>query len=87
MASWVRLIPSMFFDKDFAPVRCTSCGCKDFRQDIRDMLDPTYGPITEYNEHCDDCGQFAQEWAYGYYNPAATESEPWGSIFRRLTND
>lgn len=57
-----------FYREDGTPIMCHHCGHEKFKDRVIDRID-AYGPISEFEEICVNCGKIVAYWAYGSYDP------------------
>ena len=79
-----KLMPSLFYTTQGDPVRCVECFSKDFVETVDALIDSYYGPVAEMHINCKHCKAFANEWAYGTYNPSTTIQPSWKFIITKL---
>jgi len=75
----LKLFPSFYWYKNGEPKRCTSCSSADLHEVVNDTIN---GFVSEKVIKCKKCGNFVQEWAYGYYNTNNMEPEPWWLVVK-----
>lgn len=59
------------YAEDGSPIRCPHCRGESFREKVIDQLDLCggYGPVTESETICNQCGAVVAYWAFGSYQP------------------
>jgi hypothetical protein len=59
---YIRLFK--YVDKDYEPLKCYKCGCKEFKDVTKDSINYT---VCESESFCIKCGNSVGYWAYGYW--------------------